>query len=118
MKLRDEPIPAWAVTPEKVEAAVTRLIEAARPRKVFLFGSHVRGLPHQDSDLDILVVTDDSVTESRRESVRLRRVLRGILMPMDIVCVRESFFNAHCDTPGLIYQEVIERGELVYDAAT
>lgn len=105
----------WCVTPARVEAAVQRLIEAARPRKLFIFGSFVRGAAHPDSDLDVLVVTDDTVSNPRQESVRLRRLLRGIQMPLDIVVVPESFFNAHRDTPGLIYREVLENGRLVYE---
>lgn len=105
----------WFVTPTKVETAVKRLIEAARPQRLFLFGSFVRGEAHADSDLDVLVVTDDTVINPRQESVRLRRLLRGIQMPIDIVVVRESLFNAHRDTPGLIYREVLENGRLVYE---
>jgi uncharacterized protein len=117
MELNDQPMPAWAVTPAKVAAAVQRLVETARPRKLFLFGSNASGGGGTDSDLDVLVVADDSVQNTRRESVRLRRALRGILMPMDILVVNESFFNQHRDTPGLIYREVLATGRLVYDAA-
>ncbi len=117
MELNDQPMPAWAVTPAKVAAAVQRLVETARPRKLFLFGSNALGGGGTDSDLDVLVVADDSVQNTRRESVRLRRALRGILMPVDILVVNESFFNQHRDTPGLIYREVLATGRLVYDAA-
>jgi len=105
----------WVVTPSKVDLAVRRLIEAARPVKLFLFGSYARGETHGDSDLDVLVVTDDTVRNPRQESVRLRRVLRGIRMPVDIVVVPASFFDAHSDTPGLIYREAVETGRLVYE---
>ena len=117
MELNDQPLPVWAVTPAKVAAAVQTLVETARPRKLFLFGSNATQVEHSNSDLDVLVVTDDSVQNPRRESVRLRRALHGILMPVDILVVNESFFNAHKTTPGLIYREVLANGRLVYDAA-
>ena len=78
--MNDAVIPPWAVTPEKVEQAVRRLVDAGHPRKVILFGSYVRGEAHRDSDLDVLVVTDDGVTNARKESARLRAALRGIRM--------------------------------------
>ncbi len=34
---------AWAIAPEKIDAAVERIVEVARPRNVILFGSAVRG---------------------------------------------------------------------------
>lgn len=117
MELNDQPMPVWAVTPAKIAAAMQRLVETAQPRKLFLFGSNATGTGGSNSDLDVLVVADDSVQNTRQESVRLRRALRGILMPVDILVVNESFFNEHRETPGLIYREVLANGRLVYDAA-
>jgi uncharacterized protein len=108
--------PAWAVSREKVEAVVKRLVEAGRPRKIFLFGSYVRGQAHRDSDLDVLVVAEDSVENTRKESVRLRSAASDISMPMDILVVRESVFEALKNKVGLIYREAIRQGCLVYDA--
>jgi predicted nucleotidyltransferase len=115
MQLNDQPASDWTPSESKVAEALNRLVEAARPRKVFLFGSYVRNEAGPDSDLDILVVAPDEVTDPRKESVRLRRVLRGIHMPVDIVVVPESVFNTHRNTPGLIYREVEQTGRLVYD---
>jgi predicted nucleotidyltransferase len=106
----------WNVTPEKVRLALQRLIEAAQPRKIFFFGSYARGRTSPDSDLDVLVVSHNNVENPRAESVRLRRALRGIPMAMDILVVPENLFEAHRQTPGLIYREAIETGRLVYDA--
>ncbi|MBM3839901.1 MAG: nucleotidyltransferase domain-containing protein [Verrucomicrobia bacterium] len=115
MSVAAEPI--WAVKPEKVEAVVKRLVEVGHPRKVFLFGSYVRGQTHRDSDLDVLVVADDTIENTRKESARLRRAVDDIRMSMDIVVVRESMFEALKDKIGLIYREAVRHGRLVYDAA-
>ena len=108
--------PVWAVTQDKVDAVVKRLVEVGRPRKIFLFGSFVRGQTHRDSDLDVLVVTEDGIEHTRRESVRLRSAVRDIHMPMDILVVRESVFEALKDRIGLIYREAAHHGRLIYDA--
>ena len=105
----------WAVTPEKVEIVVQRLIAVARPRKIILFGSYVRGQIDRNSDLDVLVVTDDTVTNPRSESIRLRDAVDDIDMPMDILVVPETLFNALRDTRGLIYCEACEHGKVVYE---
>ena len=101
----------------KADAVVRRLAEIAAPRQIYLFGSFVRGDTNPDSDLDVLVVVDDSVTNPRQESVRLRQALRGIRMPIDIMVVTAAHFAAHLRTPGLIYREVAEHGRLVYERA-
>ena len=60
----------WAVTPEKIAAAVKRIVEVGNPKKVILFGSAARGETHRDSDVDLLVVTGNEVSNPRQESVR------------------------------------------------
>lgn len=108
---------AWAVTPQKVEAAIKRIIEISSPKKLILFGSYVRGPVGVNSDLDVLVVTGDEVENPRRESYRIRRSLKDILMPMDILVVSENRLMELSGAPGLIYREVIKTGKVVYESA-
>jgi predicted nucleotidyltransferase len=109
-------VPSWAVTPEKVQAANQRIAELASPRKIILFGSYVRGETDINSDVDILVVVPDTVDNPRKESVRLQKALRDILMPMDILVVPESHWERFKDTPGLIYREARRTGKVVYES--
>lgn len=75
-------IPSWAVTSEKIQEAVRRLVEAARPTKIILFGSRARGDARPDSDLDLLVIQPE-VKDRVAEMVRLNRVLRGLILPVN-----------------------------------
>ena len=108
--------PAWQITPDKVQVVVQRLIQIARPKKIILFGSYVRGDATRDSDLDVLVVTNDEVVSPRRESVRLRNSVSDINMPMDIVVVPYSRFEALREKLGLIYREADRHGKVVYES--
>jgi predicted nucleotidyltransferase len=107
----------WVITPEKVQTAIKRIIEVSRPRKLILFGSYVRGNMDLNSDLDILVVTGDDIENPRKESVRIRRALKGIVMSMDILVVPESKLQELVNVPGLIYREAMRDGEVVYESA-
>jgi len=107
----------WTITPEKIAAAVRQIVNVAHPRKVIVFGSVVTGEPDIHSDVDILVVTGDEVENRRTESVRIRRALRGITMPMDILVILETDLQEVADHPGLVYREALRHGRVVYDAA-
>lgn len=107
---------AWEVTPQKVKAVVDKIIEIATPRKVILFGSYVRGNMTINSDLDVMVVTSN-VENPRKEGIRIRRALKGIMMPIDILVVQEDVLAEAADTPGLIYREAIKNGKVVYESA-
>ena len=108
--------PAWQITPEKVQAVVQRLIQIGRPKKIILFGSYVRGNATRDSDLDVLVVAGHEVESPRRESIRLRNSVSDINMPMDILVVSYSRFEALREKLGLVYREADRYGKVVYES--
>ena len=107
---------AWAVTPQKVQTAIHKIVEVSQPRKVILFGSYVHGDMGMNSDLDVLVVTGNHIENPRKESVRIRRALRGIRMSMDILVVPETKFEEMAHVPGLIYREALRSGKVVYES--
>jgi uncharacterized protein len=107
--------PVWVVTPDKVNEAVRRIIDAARPRQVIVFGSQARGNGHPDSDLDLLVILDQ-VANPAAESVRLRRLLKGLIMGVDVLVVSQERFEYWCDTPGHLFFEVKREGKVAYQA--
>ncbi|MEW6381903.1 MAG: nucleotidyltransferase domain-containing protein [bacterium] len=107
----------WEITPEKVEMAIQRIIEVGHPLKLILFGSYVRGETTINSDLDILVVMRNDIINQRQESVRIRRALRGISMPMDIIVVPEEKWIQLKDEPGLIYRQALREGKVVYESS-
>ncbi len=73
-----QPAEPWLIIEQKVRAAVERIVSLARPQTVIVFGSYARGQAQPGSDLDVLVIVDDTLANCRSESVRLRRALRGI----------------------------------------
>lgn len=108
--------PVWAVTPDKIQEAVRRLVVAAHPLKIILFGSRARGDAREDSDLDLLVI-EREVTDRVAEMVRLNRVLKGLILPVELVVISERMFEEWSNTPGTIYYEAKREGEVLYESA-
>lgn len=108
--------PVWAVTPEKVEAVIQRIVDVSRPEKIILFGSYARGTQGRNSDLDVLVVAGDALVNSRQESVRIRRALRDIPIAVDVLVISRGQWEQVKDTPGLVYREALRRGKVVYES--
>ena len=89
------------VTREKIDAAVRILAEAASPARIVLFGSHARGDAGEDSDIDLLVI-EPEVEDRTREMVRLRRLLRPLRIPVDIlVYMRRTIYS--CSSCSLFF---------------
>ena len=108
--------PVWTVTPEKLAEATRRLVEAAQPRKIILFGSRARGDAREDSDVDLLVIVRE-VKDRVAEMVRLNRVLKGLILPVELVVISEAMFAEWANTPGTVYFEAQREGRVLYESA-
>jgi predicted nucleotidyltransferase len=97
-----------------IAEAGRRLSEAAPPSsRVILFGSAARGELTRDSDLDFLVI-EPEVENPALESVRLRRVLADVLVPMDIIVASEHRVQEWRDVRGSLIHAALTGGrELV-----
>lgn len=100
-----------------LEEIIRRILAVSTPEQIILFGSYARGEPTPDSDLDLLVVERD-VEAPRQASVRLRRALRGLLVPIDIVVATPEQIRRYRDAIGLIYGPAIREGRVLYERST
>jgi predicted nucleotidyltransferase len=101
------------VAGEKIEEMVRRIVEAARPERVILFGSRATGRPRADSDVDLLVVVADA-GNTRAVAVRLYRLLAGVGIPKDIVVVNAGDFHRLKDVPGTLVRTAWREGRVLY----
>lgn len=102
------------VTENDIQEMVRRIVAAADPVKVILMGSHARGTARPGSDVDLLVIEHDPVTQ-HQEVVRLRRLLRDFQVPIDIVVVEQSFAQRYWDIPGSVLYPAFREGRVLYD---
>ncbi len=99
---------------ELLEEITRRLLAVSDPEQIILFGSYARGNPSEDSDLDLLVVASD-IEAPRRESIRLRRVLRGLTIPIDIIVTTPQHLARYRDSIGMVYGAALREGKILYE---
>lgn len=100
---------------ELLDEIVHRIVTGAHPERIILFGSHAYGIPTKDSDVDLIVVKKDVVSK-RKESVRIRKLLRGILLPFDIIVVRPEEFEFYAnDWINSVFAEAKRKGRVLYE---
>jgi uncharacterized protein len=101
---------------ERLAKLTNVLVEAARPKRIILFGSQARGDALEDSDFDVMVV-EDKPADRFAEMVRLNRLLRSFDVPVDLLVVSEEKFQYWRGTPGNVYYEAAAAGKVLYEAA-
>jgi len=107
----------WRPTPEKVDQAVKRAVEVARPSRVFIFGSWARGEATDSSDLDLAVFfPDDRKAELGELRKEIARAIKDIRMSIDLVGASEGYAAEFISSVNSVYYKILHQGNLVYDS--
>jgi predicted nucleotidyltransferase len=99
--------------PPLYQEITRRIVAEANPVKVILFGSRARGTAHPGSDVDLLVIEREPVS-AHQEAIRLRRLLRDLEIPIDIIVVGQAFAERYGDIPGSVLYPALREGMVLY----
>lgn len=102
--------------PAFLETVVAKLAMAYRPKAIYLFGSQARGKVRPDSDIDLLMVVEDSADRTRRNSHLAYRVLRPLGRAVDVLIWRHSKFLEESKSKTSLPGTVMREGILLYAA--
>ena len=103
------------LTANQTDDLVKRIVEAAHPEKIILFGSAARGEGGRHSDIDVLVVAPEG-SHRRHTAQIIYRHLLGFGLPVDVVVATPSDVEKYRDSPGLVYREALREGKELYAA--
>lgn len=101
------------ITQAQIENIVHRIIDNVRPDKIILFGSYAYGSPSEDSDLDLLIIQNTPIEKVKRGR-EIRKFLRGIGIPIDLVVYTPQEVKEWQDTKAAFITEIIEKGKVLY----
>ncbi len=96
-----------------IDEIIERIVDFAKPIKIIIFGSFARGDQTEESDIDILVV-EDEVISRRKEMVRIRRALRNMRIPIDILVASKKQIEEYGQIYGTALFSAIQEGKTVY----
>jgi predicted nucleotidyltransferase len=97
---------------DTLDEVVGILVEAARPQRIILFGSHARGEQTSHSDLDLIVI-EGHVPDRWLEMVRLQRALKTIRMPIDVLVFSEDDVRDRSHWLGTPLYEALREGNVL-----
>ena len=102
-------------TPESsiLRDIVERVVRAARPEKIVLFGSAARGEMGPNSDVDLLVVKGGRFNR-RRVVAKIYGELYGAGAAVDIIVVTPEEVRRYQDAPCLPIYAALREGRVVY----
>ena len=104
------------VTQQDIQATCDDIVREFAPLQVILFGSHAYGTPTKYSDVDLLVVMEIPESETRRQTIEIRkRIPHRFSMDLLVRSPEEIAYRlSHNDW---FLREITEKGEVLYEAS-
>jgi len=106
-------IPTKALDPEKLDEIIRRIVEVAKPDKIIMFGSAVRGKLGPNSDVDLLVIKS-GVVHRRRLAQDIHLNLYGVGQAVDVIVVTPEDVARYRDSWPMVIYPALREGKVVY----
>src|SRR6266481_8277125 len=90
-----------------------RIAERFQPEKIILFGSYAYGKPHNESDVDLLVImrTRNAIDQAIRIKTAFKR-----LFSLDLIVRTPWQIERALKDDNWFLREIIEKGKVLYEA--
>jgi predicted nucleotidyltransferase len=89
-----------------------QVAERFRPDKIVLFGSHAYGMPHADSDVDILIIMP--CRNQLDQSVRIELTCDPPF-PLDLIVRTPASIKWRLAEGELFHTEIMTKGKVLYE---
>ena len=97
-----------------INDTITQFIQTLRDNQIpvwrlYLFGSHAKGIAHAESDIDLAVFLDQDEIDGFNEDVQLMRLTRKVDLSIEPHCFSRKDF----ENPDPFVQQIIANGKRV-----
>lgn len=107
---------------DSVITDIAEKLKKADPEKIILFGSYAYGLPNENSDIDILLVTKDNyIPKSYSEKSKLVIEITNLIkkekseVPIDLIIHTIPMHQRFIDLNSGFAREIKEKGKILYE---
>lgn len=95
-----------------IDEIIRRVVEAAQPEKIIMFGSAARGEMGPHSDIDLLVVK--SGAHRRQVAQEIYMNMMGVGQAVDVVVVTPEDVERYKDSFALVIEPALREGRVIY----
>ena len=106
----------------ELELITDKLKESINPFKIILFGSYAYGNPSKDSDIDLLVVTNDNhYPKNYKEKMETYLKISSILsqfkkeIPIDLIVHTIPMHKRFIELGSMFSKEILKNGKVLYE---
>src|SRR5947208_15829421 len=92
------------------------VVEALEPEAIYVFGSHARGTPHAESDIDLVVLVNSSDKPPYRRAQDAYAIVGPHSVALDLQVMTRAEFEARLPAVASLPATVAREGRTLYAA--
>lgn len=97
-----------------IEDVVQQIVDLFHPLRIILFGSYAYGKPHPESDVDLIVVMETKLSETRQAVEILRSI--SYLFGLDLIVYTPQRLAQRLEWGDPFVREIVNRGKVLYES--
>ena len=101
---------------ELIKEIVRRIVEAAHPQKIVLFGSRARGDHRPDSDIDLLIIKESELPRPKR-AIPIYSALSKLRLEVDtnVLVYTPAEAQDWTEVRGALVTTALREGQVLYE---
>ena len=105
---------------DKLKPIIVKKLKPLNPNKIIIFGSYANGIPNEDSDIDLYIVTnDDFIPQNWKEKSQITHkvlsLLRDIVReyPTDVLVHTKKMHEKFIKLNSSFSKEIMQKGKVI-----
>ena len=103
----------------EISGEIKKIIEAAKSvadvEKVFIFESYAYGIPNSESDIDVCVITKNSINKKRDLIKKVRKLMAPtVKVPVDLLIYSNDEFFKRSQLKSTLEYKIAREGIKIY----
>ena len=96
-----------------IDDLVAKIVTGHHPERIVLFGSYAWGVPHMESDIDLLI--EKKTNDTRATARDIDRTLFPRTMPIDIIVSTPEYIRRRKEQRDPFISKIFADGKILYE---
>lgn len=100
---------------KEIERITQNIVNNYQPKKIYLFGSFAWGKPNKDSDLDFLIIKNDTKKFHERSYLARKAIGDSYDLPIDIMVYTDNELQGAINNDNIFIRKILTNGSKLYE---
>lgn len=106
------------ITNQQIKALADIIIKEINPEKIYLFGSYAHNTADDESDVDLLIIVNETLTKERRRNkiaqLSIKTAVSDLLFPKDFKIYSSEEFEELKDKKHSFLHNILKQAKPLY----